>query len=451
MELNEAARRILGRHWLLILLVVALGVGVAALLHRGDEKTYTASTRLVLDTPDPESSQESAAIADAAKAIATSPGQVRDALNRAHVTGRDPEEVAEDHVSVRALGTSAVLRLSVSDPDPRVAATISNALAASLIRTRSDVARGEIQQVLSGLDRQIAELNQRISRTDAGIDLLSTRAGAAKDADRANALRVKSDDAARSRDALAQRRGVLESERVSLLSSDAVRPKASIISQASPPSSADSSRRLPDLVLGALLGLILGVGLAALIETVRPTLVGRNALAREFDTPLVGMLSRDPAEGIDLDDAIPIGMRLRLAAEATDVRNVGLLPVGPYFDLEPLANMLDAASANPERVLVGALQTPTPDWEEKGEASQGRSDIRIRPFPESTSLNHGGVNSLVLVSPTTLKKSELVDTSHLLRATRLPVLGLIAYKPSRWRWRAQGRARAVEGQTRDQV
>ena len=197
--------------------------------------------------------------------------------------------------------------------------------------------------------------------------------------------------------------------------------------------------------------MILGVGLAALSETMRPTLVGRDALAREFDTPLVGTLSREPAEEIALDEAIPIGMRLRLAAEATDVRNVGLLHVGPYFDLEPLANMLEATSANPELVLVAAGQMPTPDWGEKGEASQARPDIRIRPFPESTSLNHGGVNSLVLVSPTTLEKSELVDTSHLLRATRLPVLGLIAYKPSRWRWRAQGRAQAVEAQARDQL
>ena len=54
---------------------MVLGAGIPALLHRDDSTTYTASARLVLDTPDPTSGPESVAIADAAKAIATSRAQ----------------------------------------------------------------------------------------------------------------------------------------------------------------------------------------------------------------------------------------------------------------------------------------------------------------------------------------------------------------------------------------
>ena len=317
MELNEAGRRIIGQHWRLIVLFVALGVVVGALLHQGDVKTYTASTRLVLDTPDPTSRQESAAIADAAKAIATSPAQVRAALAKADATGRDPAEVAKQDVSVRALGTSAILELSVSDPSPRVAVNVSNALAAGLIRTRLEV--GGVKQVLVDLDRRIATLNQRILRINPAVGSPAKR-----------------DSAERLRESLVQRRGILESERDSLLSADAVRPKPSIISPARPPDHADSSRRLPDMALGAFLGLVLGVGLAGLLETMRPTLVGGNALARELDTPLLGSLPGEPDEEKALQEATRIAVRLRLAAEVTEVRSACLLAVGPQVDLRGL-------------------------------------------------------------------------------------------------------------------
>src|SRR6266480_7685431 len=91
MELNEAARRIFLQHWKLIALVLATCIGGAALLHRGDATTYTASTRLVLDTQDPQSSTGSTVIGDTARAIATSPYEIKQALDQAGIRGRSPE------------------------------------------------------------------------------------------------------------------------------------------------------------------------------------------------------------------------------------------------------------------------------------------------------------------------------------------------------------------------
>ena len=90
MDLNEAGRRIVVRHWSVIVFCICMGVGLTALMHIRDTVTYTASARLVLDTQDPESRAASAAIADTAKAIATSPSQVSDALRNADVPERDP-------------------------------------------------------------------------------------------------------------------------------------------------------------------------------------------------------------------------------------------------------------------------------------------------------------------------------------------------------------------------
>ena len=204
MELNEAARRIFGTHLRLIAFWVLFGFLAAALLHAGNERTYTATTRLVLDTPDAKDRSDSTAIADMAKAIATSPSEVRGALGDAHITTRDPVDVARHHVSVTALGSSAVLDLSVSDPNRRVAAAVSNTLAARVIQTRLKVSSGQLQQVLNDLDGQIATLNRRIGGLDAQIASLGLTNASARDA------------AQRERDILVQARGVLEAERVSL-------------------------------------------------------------------------------------------------------------------------------------------------------------------------------------------------------------------------------------------
>ena len=495
MELNEAVRRIVWQHRLLILFFVAAGVGLATLLHTTDVKTYTASSRLVLDTADPESRAESAAIADMAKAIATSPSQVNKALDEAGVTGRDDEVV----VSVRALGSSGVLQLSVTDRDARAAAAISNALASALIETRLAVTGGQVKQVIAEIDGQIAEVNMRISRVDGDIDALSIQAATADTLERANSARAKRNEAARLRDFLAQQRSVLESQRAHLLATDALRPKPSIINVATPPGRPDPSRRLADLVLGGLLGLVLGVGLAALAETFRPRLVGGNALAREFDTPLLGTLGSNPDEDRALQESAQIAGRLRLAAEGEHVRSVSLLALGPPVDLGPLAEtldgllgplaeVLDVLLGDPHHDLAGTLEGSgtgparsaqallprarflVPAYgrvyatrESKGfsaplgesrphleapptnVANGPRHEFRVRPFGlDNGSLTSGEGTGLVLVAPTTLKRTELVAASHLLRVTRLPLLGLITYKPSPLRRRHRARHRADE-------
>ena len=131
MELNDAVRRIFGQHWELILCCMLLGVCAAAATHLRDVTTYTSSTRLVLGTADPKTSSESAGISDTAWALATAPSNVQAALDKAKVKGRDPRKVAKQ-VSVKAVGASGVLELSVSDRSPRVAKALGNAIAATV-------------------------------------------------------------------------------------------------------------------------------------------------------------------------------------------------------------------------------------------------------------------------------------------------------------------------------
>ena len=419
MELNDIARRIVGQYWWLIALLVVAGA-VAAAASRSSEQTYTASTRIVLDTQDPSTRVESAAIADTAKAIATSPAQVRAALQRAHVEGRDPLDVAEHHVSVSGLGSSSVVKVSVSDRDPHVATDVANALAARVIATRRDVSSGGVPQEVAALTKRIDAVSARISSTDATIDRLSLAVANAPTPQQSNALRAKRDAAARQRDFLAQQRSVLESERVNILGAYALRPKPSVISAATVPVNADASGMWPYAVLGALLGLVLAVGLAALAETVRPTLVGEDALAREFDAPLLGTLRRRRHDDQRAEELAPAAARVRLAAEAAGVDNVAVLSVKPGVDVRSLVEQLEAATRKGVDVVPADA------------AAHHRSGPRIFAFdPAAPAAFNDRRTGLVLVGPSVLKRADLADVGHLLRVTPMPVLGLIAYRPRR--------------------
>lgn len=437
MELNDVVRRILVQHWRLILLLTIVPVWLAALWHVNDTATYTASSRLVLDTPDPETRAESTAIADMARAIATSPSQVRAAVAAADLSPRD-----DVGVSVHALGSSGVLELSVTDRSPRAAAAIANALAKRLIETRRSVTEGEVTRVIADLDRRISELNRKIAQTDGKIELLDVTAATATTAPEANEARDARNELARTRDFLAQQRSLLEAQRIDLLSTAAGRPRPSIISVATPPRSTDGSGWLADLALGGLLGLVLGLGVAGFLETLRPHVVGGDSLAAALGTAHLGTLPGSPDQPRSLAEAERIGTRLRLAVDAMKLRNVDLIAARPPVELRPLAMRLEAAARMPMAPETSEGRVPVEaggrsaavdvEGEEAAVATAARPTTRVRAFdPRERSVSNGGATGLVVVAPTTLRNREVAETADLLKVLPVSLLGVITYSKPR--------------------
>jgi capsular polysaccharide biosynthesis protein len=437
LELNDVVRRILVQHWRLILLLTIVPVWLAALWHVNDTATYTASSRLVLDTPDPETRAESTAIADMARAIATSPSQVRAAVAKAGLSPRD-----DVGVSVHALGSSGVLELSVTDRNPRAAAAIANALAKRLIETRRSVTEGEVNRVIADLDRRISELNRKIAQTDGKIELLDVTAATATTAPEANEARDARNELARTRDFLAQQRSLLEAQRIDLLSTAAGRPRPSVISFATPPRSTDGSGWLADLALGGLLGLVLGLGVAGLMETLRPHVVGGDSLAAALGTAHLGTLPGSPDQPRSLAEAERIGTRLRLAVDAMKLRNVDLIAARPPVELRPLAMWLEAAARMPMAPETSEGRVPVEaggrsaavdvEGEEAAVATAARPTTRVRAFdPRERSVSNGGATGLVVVAPTTLRNREVAETADLLKVLPVSLLGVITYSQPR--------------------
>jgi hypothetical protein len=421
LELNDVVHRILVQHWRLILLLTIVPVWLATLWHVNDTATYTASSRLILDTPDPETRAESTAIADMARAIATSPSQVRAAVAEADLSPRD-----DVGVSVHALGSSGVLELSVTDRNPREAAAIANALTKRLIETRRSVTEGEVNRVLADLDMRISGLNRKIAQ------------------------------AGGTRDFLAQQRSLLEAQRIDLQSSAAGRPRPSVISVATPPRNTDGSGWLADVALAGLLGLVLGLGVAGLMETLRPHVVGGDSLAAALGTAHLGTLPGSPDQPRSLAEAERIGTRLRLAVDAMKLRNVDLIAARPPVELRPLAKRLEAAARMPQSFverLEAAARMPMAsetsegrvpveaggrsaavevEGEEAAVATAAQPTTRVRAFdPRERSVSNGGATGLVVVAPTTLRNREVAETADLLKVLPVSLLGVITYSQSR--------------------
>jgi len=453
MELNEAVRR-MAHHWVLVISCLLLGAAVAFAVHVGDVRMYLASTRLVLDTPDPRALAESAAIADTARAIATSPTHVAAALSQVTHAQRDAVEIASHRVTVDALGSSGVLRLSVRDEDPGIAAALANALAADLIQTRLDVTQGGASRIEGDLSVQIDGFNNEITKIDGQISNIQSRLAVATAPDIQSAARARLSALTRQRDYLVWRRIVLQSQLDSLVTADAGRPNPSIIEKAVPLFETDDTSGLPDMALGALLGLMLGLGIAALVETFWPTLVGSYAVARAVDAPLLGE-TPGPPERATASFAL-LARSLGLAAEAAGVRVVEVVSLGPAVELDPLVLSLQAPANTEARSFATVTlpasigsQGPTVPSVDTASLHQGKN-LLVREFgsmapapPNGDASGHG----LVAVSPRTLKSSNLATLSSLRQITSWPVLGVICYRPKRWlliRWVARDRRWAGE-------
>ena len=316
MDLNEAAQRILRRHWLLILLVTIIGVSVPAAMIRMQEDSYVATARIVIGATDTRDGQEATALADAALALATSREVVGRVLTEKGVV-RDPSTVVEE-VRVEPIGTSGVLEVSVTDADGTASAVMVNALAAEIVRMRDEAVFASTRQALAGTDQQIAAVTQRIWAIESAAQATVAGLGSvdALALQHAQAMEVRSS---------------LDAQRQQLVQA---------LTAAVPPRVVDASSTAGDLVpaalttrlaIGAVLGIVLGVALAATRESLRPTLSGA-AIARHLGAPLLARLRRLPRRATGMSDPW-LANYLTLAADAAGVSSVQLVPVGRGVDV----------------------------------------------------------------------------------------------------------------------
>jgi capsular polysaccharide biosynthesis protein len=401
----------LGAHLTLIVGLVLAGLAVALLLHLGDREVFTASARISLDTTDPKSAAEAQAIVDTARAIATSPGVVGEALARAGVNDvsvADVDRFAAKDVHVQGLGSSGIVELSVTYPIARTAADLANQLADRVIKTRLEATRGRLSQIVASLDEQLLAVDRETARlrlASTGGTAASTREELAK---------------------LSRERSDLASERESVTMQDALRPQALVVDPAHEPVAPQPSRLLQDIALCMLLGFVVGVGIAATIETVAPTLVGAEAVAREVGAPLLAELPRANGKSTAFQRKLADN-HVRLAAGFARKGAIELADLGPvtmFTDVSLVASRLSDPN-HAVRVRV-----------------TGGEPLEVRPVPNRDATTS---SRLVVVAPTVMKKRNFQWVASSLQTGELELFGVVTYPPTGpWRSARHRLSRVLE-------
>lgn len=159
----------------------------------------------------------------------------------------------QDKVSVESRGQSDVVSITATDPSPELAARLANAYGEQYIRFRREADRSKIREAQELIERQLRSLDQREAAGPKGRSL----------SERAEELEVLA----------------------SLQTGN-----AELVQQAEPPSSPSSPKPLRNTLIGGVLGLLLGTGLALLFERVDRRLKDAGEIGEVFERPVLGAI-----------------------------------------------------------------------------------------------------------------------------------------------------------------
>ncbi len=402
--------RIFRRHRFLVVACLLLGVGGGLALHWSEQPRYLGQARVLVTTADPSSSAQASGIADSVRALATGTDLVRNAISTVGVT-RDPAGVAKS-VDVHSLGTSGVVQLQVSDREPAVALALTRAIADLVVKQRTDTEGAALRASIGDLDSQIQSVRSQMKTVDAGLAAATAQSASVDPAvlDRASAERAR---------LIAQRTGlsdeltVLSSHRADLAAQLAEQPRASIVDYPSGPAAKAGSQRLPDAALGGLLGLVVGIACAALLETLRPSVMGRAAIARSLRAPVLAEINRS-GRTWDAPDVLEAAMHTQLAAAGANVSRVELLATSPRIDVAGLAAALAPELGSTAVGVVNVDSTGTGPQVNLGDPAtvRGRRTLAQR-------------RGLVLVVRDAVKLADLEPARDFLAISGWPLLGVI--------------------------
>ena len=273
------------RHWAwLIVLCVILAGGASYLVSVNLPKSYEAKATLIVGQsltavdPDIDQLMASQRLSQTYAAVAA----MRPTLQRVIESlglPLTPNEL-RGKVSAAALRESTLIEIRASDVDPVVAATIANAIADELIAA-SPAIQGQNADNQAFIDRQLTAIQLQIAQIQDETDLLAS-------------LSTRTSAQDQQLETLQSRITQLRSAYASLLgsSSNSAANLLTLADPAVPPEAPSSPRVLLNTLLAALVGLLLAVGIAFLVEYLDDTLKSPDDVAEVAGLPTLGVIAR---------------------------------------------------------------------------------------------------------------------------------------------------------------
>ncbi|MBW3608072.1 MAG: hypothetical protein KY463_06905 [Actinobacteria bacterium] len=261
------------QRWRLVVLVVALCAGTALAVSLSSEKQYDATAQLLLRAQEPVDPLfdpvGSAASRDPERALNTevqlitigpTAQRVRNQLN----LDRTADELLEQ-VEVTTSSTSDIVELSARDTNPVLAARIANAFADAYVQFRVESASERYREAADLVQRRLLALSPVERRTPQGLELQARRQNL-------------------------------------LLAAEQKAADAMVVRRASVPDSAARPRPKLAAAIGIVLGLLLGVGVALILQLVDRRLKDEHEVEEFFNLPVLAAIPRPARRAPAFDD-----------------------------------------------------------------------------------------------------------------------------------------------------
>lgn len=279
-------------HWAwLIVLGTLLGASIAYASSRLTTPVYAASTTLLVNeapssgkTADYTSILTSERLASTYAQMMTKQPVLQEALKDLNLDL--PVEALAPRINVNLVRDTQLMVLQVESEDPQLAKNLADAIPAAFSRMNDAVQTERYSDSKANLTKEIDSLKGQVAQKQTDIDALGTPSSGS----------IKESEAARLQTELSQLRQsltyLLQSYEAIRLAEAQSTSNIVVVETAALPVSPVRPRVLQNTLLGALLGLMLSVGVVFLIEYLDDRVRSPEQIDKVLKLPVVGLIAK---------------------------------------------------------------------------------------------------------------------------------------------------------------
>jgi len=318
----------------------------------------------------------------------------------------------------------------VTDRNPRAAATVAKELAEEVVQQINRTGQSGLSTTLNAIDQEIVRLSEQHG-------VVSSHAAA----------NPKDEQLQSKLAGLNQVIANFSGDRSRLLIQASTQGLASVLDQPVVAQQPQSKALAQKLGLAAVLGLVVGILIAAIAETIRPTVPGARRVSRRLGAPTLGRLKSAEMHGEPTPNLENLAVRLRLAANHADVSTIALIDINGKYELANLAHSLELSLRPPGESLAARADANGRDDDHdetlvgehafgsvvvKGrQLIAGEQTLHVYPMSQIKHLGTMSNVGLMVLSGPVSRVSRVMALDDLVTSSGWPIIGVVGVPRAR--------------------